>query len=147
MIRKIVASIAAAAALSIAVAGCATDPNKGPTYPVVGTVDQVQMEKGADSARLAYAAILHLMAEYVSQPRCGTAGAAPDPACSRQTVVNEMRRVQAAAGTATKGAQDLARSPTKTPLALANAVADASRAVELFRNVVAAYKPEAKEAK
>lgn len=125
----------------VVLTGCAADPAKGPTYPVVGTVDQTKMEQSAYAARSAYAGILRLMAEYVSLPRCGTG------VCSSQSVVNEMRKVELAADAATKGAVDIARSPTKTSIALANAVSDAQRAVETFRNVVAVYKPEAKEAK
>lgn len=128
----------------LVVTGCANDQSKGPTYPVVGTVDQTKMEQSAYAARSAYAGILRLMAEYVSLPRCGTAGATA--VCSFQGAVNEMRKLELAADTATKGAVDLARAPTKSPLALANAVSDAQRAVEVFRNTVAVYKPQAKDA-
>jgi hypothetical protein len=128
----------------VIVTGCATDPSKGPTYPVVGTVDQTKMEQSAYAARSAYAGILRLMAEYVALPRCGTGGATA--VCSFQGAVNEMRKLELAADTATKGAVDLARAPTKSPVALANAVSDAQRAVEIFRNTVAVYKPQAKDA-
>lgn len=128
----------------LVVTGCATDQTKGPSYPVVGTVDQTKMEQSAYAARSAYAGILRLMAEYVSLPRCGTAGATA--VCSFQGAVNEMRKLELAADAATKGAVDIARSPTKSPVALANAVSDAQRAVEVFRNTVAVYKPAAKDA-
>lgn len=128
----------------VLVTGCASDQTKGPTYPVVGTVDQVKLEQSAYAARSAYAGILRLMAEYVSLPRCGAAGATA--ICSFQGAVNEMRKLELAADTATKGAVSLVRSPTKSPVALANAVNDAQRAVEIFRNTVAVYKPQAKEA-
>ena len=51
------------------------------------------------------------------------------------------------ASPATKGAVDIATSPPKTPVALANAVNDAQRAVEVFRNTVATVRPAAKEVK
>lgn len=133
--------------LMVALGGCANDSSKGPTYPVVGTVDQKKLEQSADAARLTYYGILRVMAEYVSQPRCGTAGAPLAPLCSSQRAVNEMRRIELAADTATKGAVDIATSPTKSPLALANAVMDAQRAVSVFRNTVAAYKPKVMEVK
>jgi hypothetical protein len=137
-------SILAAVLLAFATVGCTGDLSKGPTYPVVGTIDQTKMEQSAFAARSAYAGILHLMAEYVVLPRCGTAGSTV--ICSDQSVVNEMRRYELAADTATKGAADLARSPSKTASALANAVADALRAVAIFRSTVAAVKPQAMEA-
>jgi uncharacterized lipoprotein NlpE involved in copper resistance len=138
-------AILAALALVLTLAGCAGDQSKGPTYPVVGTVDQTKLEQSAFAARSAYAGVLRLMAEYVALPRCGTAGATA--ICSSQPVVNDMRRYELAADTATSGAVAIARSPTKSPLALANAVADAQRAVEVFRNTVAAVNPKAATAK
>lgn len=131
--------------LMVALGGCAADASEGPTYPVMGTVDQTKMEQGAFAARSAYAGVLRLMAEYVALPRCGTAGATA--ICSSQGIVTEMRRYELAADTATAGAAAIARSPTKSPIALANAVADAQRAVEVFRNTVAAVNPTAKEVK
>ncbi len=130
--------------LLVAVGGCASDASKGPTYPVVGTVDQTKLEQSAFAARSAYAGVLRLMAEYVQLPRCG---AGVTVICSSQPVVNDMRRYELAADTATSGAVSIARAPTKSPLALANAVTDAQRAVEVFRNTVAAVNPKAKEAK
>jgi hypothetical protein len=127
--------------LMVALGGCAADASKGPTYPVVGTVDQKTMEQSAFAARSAYAGLLRLMAEYVALPRCGTTGATV--ICSSQSVVTEMRRYELAADTATAGAAAIARSPTKSPIALANAVADAQRAVEVFRSTVAAVNPKA----
>lgn len=125
-------------AVSLALAGCNNPAAPGPTYPVVGQVDQVKMEQAAFAARSAYGGVLRLMAEYVSLPRCQ---ASELRLCSSQTAVDTMRRYEIAADTATAGAATLARSPTKTPVALANAVADAQRAVEIFRNTVAAYNP------
>lgn len=127
--------------LTVALGGCSTDATKGPTYPVVGTVDQTRLEQSAFAARSAYAGVLRLMAEYTSLPRCG---AAVTVVCSSQTVVNEMRRYELAADTATKGAVNIARFPSTSPIALANAVADANRAVEVFRNTVAAVNPNAR---
>lgn len=121
-------------------AGCTSDVSKGPTYPVIGTVDQTQLEQSAFAARSAYAGVLRLMSEYVALPRCVAGGVA---VCSSQPVVNEMRRYELAADTATSGAVAIARSPTKSPLALANAVMDAQRAVEVFRNTVAVVRPAA----
>lgn len=136
---------ALAIGLTLSLGACSTDPSKGPTYPVVGTVDQTKMEQAAFAARSTYAGVLRLMAEYVQLPRCGSP--ASPQVCSFQGAVNEMRKVELAADTATKGAVDIARSPTKSPVALANAVTDANRAVETFRAVVAVYKPQAKEVK
>jgi len=130
---------ALAIGLALVLGGCAGDQSRGPTYPVVGTVDQKQMEKAADAARLTYFGLLNLAAEYASLPRCGI------QPCSSQSIVNDLRRYSAAAGTATKGAVDIATSPTRTPLALANAVADAQRAIEVFRNAVAKVRPAANE--
>ncbi len=124
------------AAIALALGGCATDQAKGPTYPIVGTVDQTTLDQSAYAARAAYAGALHLMAQYVALPRCGAVSS--PPVCSSQVLVNEMRRYERAADTATAGAVAIARSPTKTPLALANAVADAQRAVAVFRSTVAA---------
>lgn len=133
------AIVLALALVTLGVTGCSQDP-KGPTYPVVGTVDQTKMEQSAFAARSAYAALLGLMADYVSLPRCvGQARAA----CSSQAMVNNLRVYEKAADTATAGAVSIARSPTKSPIALANAVADAQRAVETFRNVVAVVNPRA----
>lgn len=142
MIRRIL--IAGFASLALLVAGCAGDQTKGPTYPVVGTVDQTKLEQSAYVARSAYAGVLRLMAEYVALPRCSVATTA---LCSSQTVVDEMRRYELAADVATKGAVDITRSPTKTALSLTNAVRDAERAVEVFRNTVAVVNPAAKETK
>lgn len=141
--RKLLTMLAVGVA--VALGGCATDASKGPTYPVVGTVDQTTMEQSAFAARSAYAGVLRLMAEYVSLPRCGTVGATV--ICSSQALVTDMRRYELAADTATSGAVAIARAPTKSPLALANAVNDAQRAVEVFRNTVAVVKPAAMEAK
>lgn len=138
-------AILAAILLACGLAGCSSDASNGPTYPVVGTVDQTSMEQSAFAARSAYAGVLHLMAEYVALPRCGTAGATA--ICSSQSLVNDMRRYELAADTATAGAVAIARSPTKSPIALANAVSDAQRAVEVFRNTVAAVNPKAANAK
>lgn len=135
MFKYIVIGLASLAML----AGCSTDQSKGPTYPVVGTVDQKQMQKAADTARLTYYALLNLAAEYASLPRCGSPGAGT--LCSSQPLVTEMRRYAAAAGTATKGAVDIANNPTNTPIAIANAVSDAQRAVEVLRTAVAKVKP------
>lgn len=135
----------AACTLAVMVTACAGDQTKGPTYPVVGTVDQVKLEQSAYAARSAYAGVLRLMAEYVQLPRCGSAG---NPAvCSSQPLVNDMRRYELAADTATGGAVSIARSPTKSPLALANAVSDAQRAVAVFRDTVAIVRPQVMEAK
>jgi hypothetical protein len=134
-------AILAAILLAFGLAGCAPDASKGPTYPVVGTVDQTTMEQSAFAARSAYAAVLHLAVEYVALPRCGAPGTSM--LCSSQAVVDDMRRYSAAADTATGGAVALARAPTKSPIALANAVADAQRAVQVFRNTVAAVNPKA----
>lgn len=142
MKRVLLGAFAAVALLTLG--ACATQPDKGPTYPVVGTVDQKEMEKAADASRLTYYALITVAAEYTDLPRCTATQPMP---CSSQLVVNNIRTARNAAGIATKGAVDLATSPTKTPLALANAVADAQRAVTLFKNVVAAVRPEAKEIK
>lgn len=136
---KLIAALAIG--LTLALGACSGDQTKGPTYVGVGTVDQKQMEKSADIARVTYFGLLNLAAEYASLPRCTPMG--PPTPCSAQSIVNEIRRYAAAAGTATKGAVDIATSPTKTPLALANAVNDAQRAVEVLRNAVAKVKPEA----
>jgi hypothetical protein len=141
---RVLSTVMLGLTLTLGIASCAGDQNKGPTYPIVGTVDQTKMEQAAFAARSAYAGILRLMAEYVSLPRCGTAGATA--ICSFQGAVNEMRKLELAADTATKGAVNLARAPTKSPVALVNAVSDAQRAVEIFRNTVAVYKPQAKDA-
>lgn len=133
-----------AAASLVILTGCAADPAKGPTYSVVGTVDQKEMEKAADASRLTYYALISIAAEYVDLPRCTATQSQP---CSSQSVVNTIRTARNAAGVATKGAVEIATAPTKSPLALANAVADAKRAVDVFRNVVAAVRPEAKEIK
>lgn len=138
---KKITAVLAALSLAFVLSACSGDQSKGPTYPVVGTVDQVKMEQSAFAARSAYAGVLRLMAEYVQLPRCGTAGATA--ICSSQALVNDMRRYELAADTATSGAVAIARSPTKSPLALANAVADAQRAVEVFRNTVAVVNPKA----
>lgn len=127
----------------VALGACSTDPSKGPTYPVVGTVDQTKMEQSAFAARSTYAGLLNIAAEYVALPRCQ---AGSPTICSSQNIVNEIRRYSNTADAATKGAVDIARSPTKSPVALANAVADANRAVEVFRNTVAKFSPtKAKE--
>lgn len=128
----------------VVLTGCATDPSKGPTYPVIGTVDQKEMEKAADAARLSYYALISIAVEYTELPRCTATQKQP---CSSQLAVNEIRRARNAAGIATKGAVDIATSPTKSSLALANAVTDARRAVDVFKGVVAAVRPEAKEVK
>lgn len=141
--RKLL-SILAAAAFSLAVAGCAQNADQGPTYPGVGTVDQKKLEQGADAARSTYAALLTLAAEYVSLPRCVSGG---PRVCSNQAIVNEIRRYSNAADEATRGAVELARSPTKTSVALANAVTDANRAVEIFRSTVAKFNAKAATAK
>lgn len=142
IMKKLMLTICVAFALPYSLIGCAS--SEGPTYPVVGTVSQKEMEKAADASRLSYYALISIAAEYTDLPRC--ASAQPQP-CSSQVVVNEIRRVRSAAGIATKGAVDIATSPTKSPLALANAVNDAQRAVALFKNVLAAVRPEAKEVK
>lgn len=137
-------AVLAAILLALGLAGCTPDPTKGPTYPVVGTVDQAKLEQAAFAARSAYAAALGWMADYVSLPRCVAGG---PPICSSQSLVNDMRRYELAADTATAGAAAIARSPTKSPLALANAVADAQRAVTVFRSTVAVVRPQVMEAK
>lgn len=128
---------------ALVLSGCATDPSKGPTYPVVGTVDQKQMEKNADAARLTYFGLINIAAEYTDLPRCGTA---PAP-CSSQNIVNEIRNARQVAGTATKGAVEIATNPTKSSIPVANAVADAQRAVEVFRNALAKVRPDAMQVK
>lgn len=145
MLRKLLAAAILGSALALG--ACATNPDKGPTYPVVGTVDQTKLEQSAFAARSTYAALARIAAEYVAQPRCGTARAPASPLCSSQAAVNEIRRHELAADTATRGAEDLARNPTRTSVALANAVSDATRAVETFRATVAVYKPAALQAK
>lgn len=147
MVRKLLSAAALGLVLGLGACAATSDPGRNPSYPVVGEVDRKRLEQSADAARLAYGAILHIAAEYVSQPRCGTAGAPPAPACSSQAAVNEIRRLQATAGTATKGASDLARNPSTSTVALANAVTDAQRAVEIYRASVAAYRPAAATAK
>lgn len=139
MFRYLIIALASLVVLT----SCAGDQTKGPTYPVVGTVDQVKMEQAAFAARSTYAGVLKLMAEYVSLPRCGSPSS--PKVCSFQGAVNEMRKHELAADEATKGAVGIARAPTKSAVALANAVTDANRAVETFRAVVAVYKPQAKE--
>lgn len=146
MVRKLLS--AAILGLVLGLGACASSSNPGnPSYPGVGEVDRKKLEQTADGLRITYAGILHLAAEYVSQPRCGTAGAPPAPGCSSQSAVNEIRRYQAAAGTATKGAQDLAHSAGASTSQIANAIADGQRAIELYRNSVAAFKPQAREVK
>lgn len=137
---SLIRTLCMAALSTLLLIGCSNPNAVGPTYPVVGTVDQKQMEKNADAARLTYYGLISIAAEYTDLPRCTPAMAGP---CSAQNVVNEIRRVRQVAGTATKGAVDIATSPTKSPIALANAVADAQRAVEVFRNSLAKVRPEA----
>lgn len=144
MVRKLLAGAILATALALGLGACSSSTDKGPTYPVVGTVDQVKLEQSADAARSTFAALVTLAAEYVSLPRCVTAG---PRVCSDQAIVNELRRYMHAADEATRGAQALARSPTKSPVALANAVADANRAVEIFRATVAKFNANAAAAK
>lgn len=136
--RKTLASIAIG--LSLALGACSNSNAVGPTYPGIGTVDQKQMEKNADAARLTYFALINLAAQYTDLPRCTATQKQP---CSSQAAVDEIRRVRQVAGTATKGAVDIATSPTKSPIALANAVNDAQRAVAVFRSAVAKVNPEA----
>ena len=126
--------------LTVALGGCAADPSKGTDYGV-GTVDKTRLEQSAFAARSTYAGVLRLMAEYVSLPRCG---ATVTVVCSSQAIVNDMRRYELAADTATKGAVNIARFSTSSSIPLANAVADAQRAVEVFRNTVAAVNPNAR---
>lgn len=130
--------------LAIIASGCAGDQTKGPNYPVIGTVDQVKMEQAAYAARSTYAGILTIAAEYVALPRCVAGG---PTLCSSQSVVNSIRQYSNGADVATKGAVDLARNPTKSASDIINAITDANRAVEVFRNVVAQVKPQAKEVK
>jgi hypothetical protein len=134
--KSTTAAILAAIALACGLAGCSPDPTKGPAYPVVGTVDQVQMEKSADIARTTFAGLAVAGAEYVSLPRCQTG--VPQP-CSSQSAVYEIRRDLNAANVATKGAADIAHSPTKTSSALANAVSDANRANDVLRATLAKF--------
>ena len=138
--RKILLAACVAIALPFALVGCAGDQSKGPTYPVVGTVDQTVMEQTAFAARSAYRETLRWAVEYSDLPRCSATRPMP---CSSQSVVNELRKLDNTAFTATKGAVDLARSPTKTSLALTNAVTDALKTVSVFRDAVAAYNAKA----
>lgn len=140
---RILSTVMLGLSLTLGIAACAGDQTKGPTYAGIGTVDQTKMEQAAFAARSTYAGVLKLMAEYVSLPRCGSP--ASPTVCSFQGAVNEMRKHELAADEATKGAVSIARAPTKSALALANAVTDANRAVETFRAIVAVYKPQAKE--
>ena len=51
--RTIATAILAAIALAFALVGCATDQTRGPTYPIVGTVDQTTLDQSAYAARAA----------------------------------------------------------------------------------------------
>jgi len=119
---------------------CSGDQTKGPTYPVVGTVDQTAMEQAAFATRSTYSGLLRFAAQYAALPRCSAAQKLP---CSDQAAVVTLRKYDTAADIATKSAADIARSPTRTSLALANAVADAQRAVAGFRAVVEVLNPNA----
>lgn len=133
-----------AALSALLLIGCSNPNAAGPTYPVVGTVDQKQMEKNADAVRLTYYGLISIAAEYTDLPRCTATQGQP---CSSQAVVNEIRQYRQAAGTATKGAVEIATNPTKTSIPVANAVADAQRAVEVFRNSLAKVRPDAMQVK
>lgn len=130
----------ACAGLALSLGACTSKDAAGPTYPVVGTVDQTTMEQSAFAARSTFGALQHLARQYTDLPRCVAGGPS---VCSSQSLVDDIRRYVEPADVATKGAQDIARAPTKTPVAFANAVADAQRAVAVFRATVAKFNPQA----
>lgn len=131
----------AACAVMLMLAGCAGDQKSGPTYPVVGTVNQKDAQQAADIARASFAALTIAARQYVDLPRCGQPSS--PPVCSSQSVVNEIRQYGNAADYATKQAQDFTRDLTKSPVAVANAVSDAQRAITIYRGTVAKFNAKA----
>lgn len=140
MIVRTLLNLLAIIGIGIAISACSTYQTKGPTYPVVGTVDQASLEQAAFAARSTYAGLLHWAAVYANLPRCSSVQKMP---CSEQSSVNVLRKYDTAADTATKAAAEIARNPSKSSIPLANAVADAQRAVAAFRATVEVLNPSA----
>ena len=127
-----------AAVLSLA---ACSKPDTGPTYPIVGTVNAKDAQQAADITRASFAALTTAARQYVDLPRCGQPSS--PPICSSQIIVNEIRQYGNAADYATQQAQVLTRDLTMTPVAMANAVADAQKAIAIYRGTVAKFNAKA----
>jgi copper(I)-binding protein len=94
------------------------------------------MSKAAFAAKATYVAVLPFATVYVKLPNCN---ANPQP-CSDNGVVATMQNLGNAADKATQGAEDAVRSLGQKPELVRVAVEGAAKSVEVFKQVVEAYK-------
>ena len=94
--------------------------------------------KSAYTAKAGYAAALIVAGQYVKLTRC-EAPAAP-PLCSKQAVVDQIRKADLAADAATQAAENAVRNLGSDPLIVSAAVEAATQSVAAFTAINNTYK-------
>lgn len=99
-------------------------------------VDAVSLQKAAFAAKATYVAGLVVAAQIVVMPRCEKA---PAP-CVPQAVVDQIRKADVAADTATQAGEDGVRNLSGNPTLLSLTVDNATSAANVFKAIVETYK-------
>lgn len=99
-------------------------------------VSQETLAKSAYAAKAAYAVALIGAAQVVATPRCERA----PPPCVPQAIVDQVRKFDLAADTATQAAEDAVRNLKNDPTLMQLAVDNATNAVKAFKTISDIYK-------
>jgi hypothetical protein len=119
---------------AISLAGCET------FNAATSTVDMKDPSKAAYAAQAAYVGLLPFATQYARQPRCTAPNAPPAPLCSDRAVLDTMRKLSDSTDKATQGAVDAVRSFGSNPTLVRVAIEGAQKSVNVFQQVVEAYK-------
>lgn len=93
--------------------------------------------KSAYAAKASYGAALVVAAQYVQLPRCERP---PAPAlCSKQAIVDQIRKADLAADAATQAAENAVRTLGSDPMIVTAAVEAATQSVTAFKAITSVY--------
>ncbi len=116
--------------LALILGGCST------LQTATTPVDAVSLQKAAYAAKATYVAGLTVAAQIVVMPRCEKA---PAP-CVPQAIVDQIRKADVAADSATQAGEDAVRNLSGNPTLLKLTVDNATSAANVFKTIVEAYK-------
>lgn len=127
MMRKLIGVIAA----SVLLAACSA------INTAAQSVNTDDANKAAYAAKATYASVLVVAAQYVKLTRC-EAPAAP-VLCSKQVVVDQIRKADLAADAATQAAENAVRTMGSDPAVITAAVTAATQAAAAFKIIAGVY--------
>lgn len=101
------------------------------------TFDPAGAQKSVFALKSGYAAVLSAAVAYNERPRCGLPRS--PVLCSKQEVVVQLRKADAAAGAAIDAAEDAVRSLSQSPTVVEAAIKAAKQALEAFNVIQSVY--------